>query len=151
MSTYGTLLLAVLLALVVYRILRNRGSLVRAIAPLATLGVLASFAVISERPIAGIPSPPVDASSCNGTTTYTASVLGGTPPPCFYNTCGAEVAVSYTFVAGEMFDGTTITEESCILEYACGEGDPDPAAQGATIPSDGIPYGTAYCQTGPPL
>lgn len=145
MSTLATVLLAVLLALVVYRVSRNRGLLVRAIAPLATLGVIASLTVITESPIAGAPSssPPVDASSCSGTQTYTANEF--TEPPCFSNSCGVPVTVSYTLIAGETPEGAPITEGSCTLEYYCSPADSNAATQGAIIPSDETPYGTAYC------
>ena len=150
MSIFGTVFLAVLLALVVYRVSRNRGLLVRAIAPLATLGVIASFTIMSERPIADPTAPPdVEASSCSGSETYTANL--GTPPPCFINTCGSAVVVSDTFVAGETPDGTPLTEESCTLDHFCvgaegDEGEVEQAAvHGATISSDGLPYATAYC------
>jgi len=150
MSTFGTVFLAVLLALVVYRVLRNRGLLVRAIAPLATLGVIASFTIMSERPIAQPAPPDVEASSCSGSETYTTNAE--IPPPCFINTCGSAVVVSYTLAAGKTPDGTPRTEESCTLDYFClgaegVEGGFEQAAvQGATISSDGLPYATAYCE-----
>ncbi len=149
MSTYGMLLLALLLAVVVFRISRKRGLLVRSIAPLAAFGIAAAFAVMSERPVAGIMAPPnIDGTSCNGSATYTAN--GPTPPPCFINTCGSPVTVSYTFIDGATQDGTPITAGSCTYDYYCDAveegGDPgDIAADGAVIPSDGMPRATAYC------
>jgi hypothetical protein len=145
MSTFGTAFLAVLLALVVYRVSRNRGLLVRAIAPLATLGVIASFTIMSERPIAQppAPSPAVEASSCSGSETYTADEA--VPPPCLINTCGSAIVVSYTLVAGETPDGTPLTEESCTLDYYCDEVGDGEAAQGATISSNGLRLATAFC------
>lgn len=146
MSTYGMLLLALLLAVVVFRISRKRGLLVRSIAPLAAFGIAASFALISERPVAGSIVPPaIEGTSCNGSATYTAN--GPTPPPCFRNTCGSPVTVSYTFIAGETPDGTPITADSCTYNYYCDEAGSEGgvAADGAVIPSDGLPRATAYC------
>ncbi|MEZ5573723.1 MAG: hypothetical protein R3E64_17155 [Halioglobus sp.] len=58
MSIYGMLLLAWLLAIVAFRVLRDRSLFVRAIAPLAAFDVAASFAFMSERPEAGGMGPP---------------------------------------------------------------------------------------------
>jgi len=148
MSTYATLLLAVLLALVVFRSLRSRGLLVRAMAPLATFGLAASFIVMTEHPIAGVTIPDIGASSCSGSETYTATFPFETPP-CFVNTCGSPVTVSYTFIEGVTAFGAPITEESCTLVYYCEDEGPietNPATEGAVIPSDGFPYGTAACE-----
>ena len=146
MSTYGILLLAVLLAIVVFRVSRNRGYLVRAIAPLATFGVAAAFAVMTQPSIAGfVMTPPIDVSSCSGSETYTAD--GPNPPPCFVNTCGSPVTVSYTFIDGEEPDTTPITDGTCTRNYYCGDDEGASAAtQGAVIPSDGLSYATAYCE-----
>lgn len=145
MSTYGTLLLAVLLALVVFRISRKQGLLVRALAPVAAFGAAVAFTVMTEQPVAGIVGPPpIDGSSCSGTATYTADAP--TPPPCFVNTCGAPVEVSYTFIDGQTSDviPVPITEGTCTLDYFC-EGDDNVAADGGIVPSDGLSYATAYC------
>ena len=144
MSTYATLLLAVLLALVVFRVFRKRSLLVRAIAPLAAVGVAASFAVMTEQLIAGIPmAPAIEGSSCTGSETYT--VTGDMPPPCFVNTCGSPVTVSYTFIEGQGPDSNPITAEACTFEYFCDEAEQEVATQGAIVPSDGEFYATAFC------
>ena len=155
MSTYATLLLAVLLALVVFRVFRKRSLLVRAIAPLAAFGVAASFAVMTEQPIAGVMGPAaIDGSSCSGSETYTADAA--IAPPCFVNTCGSPVTVSYTFIAGQdVSSSNPLTAETCTFAYFCAAGDESDestATQGAIIPSDGRSYATAYCseQFGPP-
>lgn len=151
MSAYGMVLLALLLAVVVFRISRKQGLLVRSIAPLAAFGIAASFALMSERPVAGGMGPPaIEGSSCSGSATYTAN--GPTPPPCFRNTCGSPVTVSYTFISGQTPTGTPITADSCTYNYYCdavGDGMPsaeNTATDGAVIPSDGLPRATAYCQ-----
>lgn len=143
LGTYGMLLLAALLALVVFRFSRSRGALVRAVAPLVTFGLAASFAFMTERPVAGGGVGPVDATSCNGSSTYTANLTN--PPPCFVNTCGAPVTVSYTFIDGEQADTTPITDATCTRDYFC-SGEGSSAIDGAIIPSDGLSYATAYCQ-----
>ena len=156
MGTYAIIVLAVLLAVVVFRVSRNRGSFIRAVAPLATFGIAASFALVSESPVAGIVIvPPIDGSSCNGSETYTADAPS--PPPCFVNSCGSPVTVTYTLIEGETPDTTPITEETCTLAYFCsegeGEGGGNPATDNSVIPSDGLAYGTAYCEEifdGPP-
>ena len=143
MSTYATLLLAVLLALVVFRVFRKRSLLVRAIAPLAAVGVAASFAVMTEQLIAGISMvPAIEGSSCTGSETYT--VTGDMPPPCFVNTCGSPVTVSYTFIEGQGPNSNPITAEACTFDYFCGD-EQEVATQGAIVPSDGGFYATAYC------
>ena len=144
MSTYATLLLAVLLALVVFRVFRKRSLLVRAIAPLAAVGVAASFAVMTEQLIAGISMvPAIEGSSCTGSETYTAT--GDMPPPCFVNTCGSPVTVSYTFIEGQGPDSNPITAEACTFEYFCDDTLGNVATQGAIVPSDGEFYATAFC------
>ena len=157
MSTYATLLLAVLLALLVFRVFRKRSLLVRAIAPLAAVGVAASFVVVTEQPIAGISGQsPIGISSCSGSETYTATANIG--PPCFVNTCGSPVTVSYTFIDGQeaSFSGPIpITAEACTFDYACVDGSGpvlEAATQGAIVPSDGESYAMAYCSelNGPP-
>ena len=159
MSTYATLLLAVLLALVVFRVFRKRSLLVRAIAPLAAVGVAASFAVVTEQPIAGIlGQSAIGISSCSGSETYTATTSQA--PPCFVNTCGSPVTVSYTFIDGQeaSFSGPTIpiTAEACTFAYACVDDSElvvlEAATQGAIVPSDGESYAMAYCSElyGPP-
>ena len=149
MSTYALLLLAVLLALIVFKLARGQSSLIRAVAPLAAFGVAAAFAVMTENPVAGGVAPPtIGGASCSGSETYT--VNASTPPPCFVNTCGSPVTVSYTFIDGATseFPPTPITTASCTLAYYCEEvgGASDIAAEGATIPSDGRPYATAFCE-----
>ena len=159
MSTYATLLLAVLLALVVFRVFRKRSLLVRAIAPLAAVGVAASFAVMTEQLIAGISMvPAIEGSSCTGSETYTAT--GDMPPPCFVNTCGSPVTVSYTFINGQtssfLAPSIPITAEACTFAYACvndnSELVSEAATQDAIVPSDGESYAMAFCseQSGPP-
>ena len=154
MSTYATLLLAVLLALLVFRVFRKRSLLVRAIAPLAAVGVAASFVVVTEQPIAGIlGQSAIGISSCSGSETYTATTSQG--PPCFVNTCGSPVTVSYTFIDGQDSNSNPITAEACTFDYVCvSEGDlvREAATQGAIVPSDGESYAMAYCseQYGPP-
>jgi hypothetical protein len=128
MSTYAIVLLAVL-----------------------TFGLAASLVFVTDSTTAGLVfvlPPPVDAGSCNGTQTYTAEAPLN-PPPCFINTCGAPVEVTYTFVSGQGPGGTPITADSCTLEYFCAIGEDlsasDDATDGASIPSDGLPKATAYC------
>ena len=159
MSTYATLLLAVLLALLVFRVFRKRSLLVRAIAPLAAVGVAASFVVVTEQPIAGIlGQSAIGVSSCAGSETYTA--YDDTGPPCFVNTCGSPVTVSYTFINGQtssfLAPSIPITAEACTFAYACvndnSELVSEAATQDAIVPSDGESYAMAYCseQYGPP-
>jgi len=157
MSTYATLLLAVLLALLVFRVFRKRSLLVRAIAPLAAVGVAASFVVVTEQPIAGIVAQSaIRISSCSGSETYTATPSEA--PPCFVNTCGSPVTVSYTFIDGQepSFSGPTgpisgpipITAETCTFAYECvddGRLVSEAATQDAIVPSDGESYAMAYC------
>jgi len=152
MSTYATLLLAVLLALLVFRVFRKRSLLVRAIAPLAAVGVAASFVVVTEQPIAGISGQSaIGVSSCAGSETYTAT--DSTGPPCFVNTCGSPVTVSYTFIDGQKasFFGSgpiPITAEACTFDYACKDDSglvSEAATQDAIVPSDGKSYAMAYC------
>lgn len=143
LGTWGSLLLAILLALVVYRMTRKRDALVRAVAPLLTFGLAAATAFVAESPVAGLSiPPPIGASSCSGSSTYTAN--SPTPPPCFVNTCGAPVTVSYTFVSGQGPTGDPLTAETCTFDYYC-DGASGTAAQGASIPSDGASLATAYC------
>lgn len=154
MSTYATLLLAALLALLVFRVFRKHSLLVRMIAPIAAVGVAASFVVVTEQPIAGVLGQnPIGVSSCAGSETYTATVSTG--PPCFVNTCGSPVTVSYTFIDGQEPNSNPITAEACTFEYACvSEGVivTEAATQGAIVPSDGESYAMAYCSElyGPP-
>jgi len=164
MSTYATLLLAVLLALLVFRVFRKRSLLVRAIAPFAAVGVAASFVVVTEQPIAGISGQSaIGISICAGSETYTAT--DSTGPPCFVNTCGSPVTVSYTFIDGQepSFSGPTgpisgpipITAETCTFAYQCVDDNGlvlEAATQDPIVPSDGESYAMAYCseQYGPP-
>ena len=154
MSTYATLLLAVLLALLVFRVFRKRSLLVRAIAPLAAVGVAASFVVVTEQPIAGgviVGQSAIGISSCSGSETYTATTSKA--PPCFVNTCGSPVTVSYTFIDGQKasFFGSgpiPITAEACTFDYACKDDSglvSEAATQDAIVPSDGKSYAMAYC------
>ena len=159
MSTYATLLLAVLLALLVFRVFRKRSLLVRAIAPLAAVGVAASFVVVTEQPIAGVLGQnAIGVSSCAGSETYTATVSTSTGPPCFVNTCGSPVTVSYTFIDGQeasVSGPIPITAEACTFAYECVDDSVlvlEAATQDAIVPSDGESYALAYCseQYGPP-
>jgi len=150
MSTYATLLLAVLLALLVFRVFRKRSLLARAIAPLAAVGVAASFVVVTEQPIAGISGQSaIGVSSCAGSETYTAT--DSTGPPCFVNTCGSPVTVSYTFIDGQTASVSgpiPITAEACTFDYACKDDSglvSEAATQDAIVPSDGKSYAMAYC------
>jgi len=150
MSTYATLLLAVLLALLVFRVFRKRSLLVRAIAPLAAVGVAASFVVVTEQPIAGISGQSaIGVSSCAGSETYTAT--DSTGPPCFVNTCGSPVTVSYTFIDGQTASVSSpipITAEACTFTYTCKDDSglvSEAATQDAIVPSDGKSYAMAYC------
>ena len=158
MSTYATLLLAVLLALLVFRVFRKRSLLVRAIAPLAAVGVAASFVVVTEQPIAGISGQSaIGISSCSGSETYTATPSQA--PPCLVNTCGSPVTVSYTFIDGQessFSDPIPITAEACTFAYECVDDNGglvlEAATQDAIVPSDGESYAMAFCseQYGPP-
>ncbi len=146
MGTYAILMLAALLAVVVYRLTRNQGWLVKAIAPLLAFGVTASAIIGTQSSIAGLAVPPVDASDCSGSQTYTAET--NSPPPCFSNTCGKPVEVSYTLI--EAFDpnDNPISESECTRVYYCNENggsSAPPALEGEAIPSDGTLLGTAYC------
>ena len=156
MSTYATLLLAVLLALLVFRVFRKRSLLVRAIAPLAAVGVAASFVVVTEQPIAGgviVGQSAIGISSCSGSETYTATTSKA--PPCFVNTCGSPVTVSYTFIDGQEPTSNPITAEACTFAYQCVDDNGlvlEAATQDPIVPSDGESYAMAYCseQYGPP-
>ncbi len=157
MSTYATLLLAVLLALLVFRVFRKRSLLVRAIAPLAAVGVAASFVVVTEQPIAGISGQSaIGISSCSGSETYTATPSQA--PPCLVNTCGSPVTVSYTFIDGQeasVSGPIPITAEACTFAYECVDDSGlvlEAATQDAIVPSDGESYAMAFCseQYGPP-
>jgi hypothetical protein len=154
LGVYGTIALALLVMVVLLRVLRNRPAVVRTVAPAAGLGLVLGAGLWVEDITAGIAFvPDISANSCNGSQTYTAQVEG-TPPPCFVNTCGAPVTVSYTFVSGTDFTGVPLTAEQCNFAYFCdgasGEMDVSPeegnrALNGSLIPSDGMPYATAYC------
>ncbi|TGD75100.1 midcut-by-XrtH protein [Mangrovimicrobium sediminis] len=148
MSVYALALLTALVTLVVYRLTRNQGSLLRMLAPVAALGIGALATVATMLPnsvVAGAPSqPPVlSGGNCSGTATYTATP--GLAPPCFVNTCGQPVQVTYTFIDAMDEFGTPITEGNCTFNYFC-PGESDRATDGASVPSDGASYGTAYCQ-----
>lgn len=146
LSNAAILGLATLLALLAYRASRNSSNVVRALAPLVTFGLASFLTVISGKPEAGAGlGTTVYAGSCNGSTTYTAD--DPNPPPCFVNTCGSPVSVSYTLVSAQDPGGEEIAPEACTYDYYC-EGDvptAGAATPGATIPSDGLPYATAYC------
>ncbi len=152
MSTYAIALLAVLLALVAFRMTRHRGAVLRTLAPLVALGIGAVATTASLYPnqsLAGlVMAPPAVETNgnCSGSSTYTADLP--TPPPCFVNTCGQPVEVTYTFIEGANGLGTPLTPGTCTFSYYCdenGEGGPN-ALDGSTVPSDGMTYGTAYCE-----
>ncbi|MCX2973582.1 hypothetical protein EYC87_08320 [Halieaceae bacterium IMCC8485] len=144
MGTYGILLLAVLVVIVVFRISRDKGLLVRTLAPLVTFGLAASFLIMTEHPVAGLLNPRIDANSCNGSETYT-TIYPTTPPPCFVNNCGSAVTVAYTFISGQTFDQQPLTDGTCTREYFCEELSLAGAIDGMQIPSDRAPYGAAFC------
>jgi hypothetical protein len=113
-------------------------------------GVAASFVVVTEQPIAGISGQSaIGISSCSGSETYTAT--DSTGPPCFVNTCGSPVTVSYTFIDGQKasFSGPIpITAEACTFVYACKDDSglvSEAATQDAIVPSDGESYAMVYC------
>ncbi|RLQ21873.1 hypothetical protein DWB85_09800 [Seongchinamella sediminis] len=148
LGTYGAIMLAILLALAAYRLSRKGGALVRAAAPLATLGLAAGLLFSTDNPIAGIAMvPAIEGNSSEGSQSYTANEFD--PPPCFINNSGQPVTVTYTFVDGAGPGGEPITAETCTFDYYCqdgeGEGEPNVALDGASVPSDGQPYATAYC------
>jgi len=152
LGVYGTIALALLVMVVMVRVLRNRPAVVRTVAPVAGLGLVLGAGLWVQDIAAGIAFvPDIGANSCNGSQTYTAD--GPTPPPCFVNTCGAPVTVSYSFVSGTDSMGAPLTAEQCNFSYFC-EGasggmdldEGDRALDGSLIPSDGRPYATAYCR-----
>ncbi len=145
LGTYATLALAALLAVVAFRLTRNQRWLVKAITPVAAFGLSTAVMIGAERTVAGMALSAIDASDCSGSETYTA---GDSAPPCFKNTCGKPVNVSYTFIEGEDFEGSPLTAESCTLDYYCDEGggfSAPPALEGDDIPSNGAALGTAFC------
>ncbi|TGD75101.1 midcut-by-XrtH protein [Mangrovimicrobium sediminis] len=153
MSTYAIALLAVLVALVALRMTRHKGAVLRMLAPLLALGVGAVATTASLYPnqsVAGLvmtpPSVETD-GNCSGSSTYTAVADSG-PPPCFVNTCGQPVEVTYTFIEGADGFGTPLTPGTCTFLYYCGDnGEGGPyALDGSSVPSDGGSYGTAYCE-----
>lgn len=147
LGLYGTIALALLVMVAMLRILRDKPAMLRAIAPLAGLGITLGAGVWVQDLTAGgiVAVPDVGATSCNGSQTYTADAP--TPPPCFVNTCGAPVTVSYTFVSATDPTGSPLTAEGCTFEYYCEDAvDGDRALNGAQIPSDGRSYATAYCR-----
>lgn len=146
LGTYGVIALAILLALAAYRISRNGSTVIRAAAPLAAFGLTSCLLFVAQSPVAGIsmPPPPIEGNSSQGSQTYTAN--GPTPPPCFVNNSGQPVTVTYTFVSGQGPGGEPLTAETCTFDYYCEEADEgDVAADGASLPSDGKAYATAYC------
>jgi len=144
LGTAGTIALAALVALVAFRVLRQQGPMVRMLAPAAGMGLVLGGGFWAQDLTAGLASPPINVANCNGSQTYTAD--GPTPPPCFVNECGGPVTVQYTFVEGEDGFGTPLTAESCTFDYYCDDAsEGNTATPGATIPSDGQPYATAYC------
>lgn len=157
LGLYGTIALALLVMVVLLRVLRDRPAVVRVVAPVAAMGLTLGAGLWTQDITAGsLALPTIGASSCSGSATYTADPV--VPPPCFVNTCGAPVTVSYTFLSGEDPAGDPLTAEGCTLDYYCEEVDVLDselvAAQGGVIPSNGEPYATAYCQEifglGPP-
>lgn len=148
LGTMGTLALSLLLLVVAYRVLRRQRAVVRVVGPILCSGlVLAGGAWTNNLKAGGVP-PLIDSGSCSGSETYTAVFLAD-EPPCFINSCGQPVTVSYEFVSGTSAQGSPLTAETCTLGYFC---DPDSgppagsAVDGGTIPSDGQAYATAYCQ-----
>ena len=144
LGVYGTIALALLVMVVIMRVMRNRPAVARVMAPVAGLGLTLGAGFWVQDITAGVAFPTIGANACSGSQTYTGSAPD-TPPPCFVNTCGAPVTVSYTFISGENFAGAPLTAEGCTLDYFC-EGEQGVAAQGALIPSDGRLYATAFCQ-----
>ena len=129
------------------RILRQRPAVLRAVLPLAGAGLVAAGSFWARDITAGIQSVPPDvtAGSCSGSATYTG-IAPTQPPPCFVNSCGQPVTVSYTLVSGTSGDGDPLTEENCTLDYFCEAADEGQvAADGGEVPSDGQPYAMAYC------
>lgn len=143
LGIYGSLALALLVMVVLLRVLRDQPAILRTLAPVAGLGLTLGAGLWVQDITAGGFVPSIGASSCNGSETYTAD--GPNPPPCFVNTCGAPVTVSYEFVSGRDFQGDPLTAEQCTLDYFCSDQEGE-ALQGAQIPSDGRSYATAYCQ-----
>ncbi|HKK23931.1 MAG TPA: hypothetical protein VJ947_09615, partial [Pseudohaliea sp.] len=91
------------------------------------------------------------------------------PPPCFINTCGAPVTVTYELDSAYGPEGQLLTPEECTFGYYCeseevngidafgpnAEAPPGIALDGSEVPSDGQSYATAYClemfgEGGPP-
>jgi len=142
LGTWGALLLAVVLALVVYRAMRKQDQWLRALAPLATFGLATSAVLMAERPEAGAAMiPPINGDTCSGSETYT---VGVNPPPCFINTCGSSVTVSYTVLNGETPVGDPITSANCTYQYFCSDSE-GTATDGSIVASDGSQLATAYC------
>jgi hypothetical protein len=167
LGTWGLLALAVLLAVVAFRLLRKEPALLRGLALIAASGALVVASLGGRELVAGAISTPIEASACQGSETYTAN--GAVPPPCFVNNCGAPVTVSYEFVSGQDGAGTPLTSETCTFSYFCeaanggamnggnggdmllvnggiNGGNAGAALDGMQVPADGMPYGTAYCQ-----
>ncbi len=147
LGTWGTVALAVLVAVACARILRQRPAVLRAVLPLAGAGLVAAGSFWARDITAGIDviPPDVAAGSCSGTATYTGT-WPTQPPPCFVNSCGQPVTVSYTLVNGTSGDGDPLTAQNCTLDYFCDAADEGQvAADGGKVPSDGQPYAMAYC------
>jgi hypothetical protein len=117
LGTWGLLALAVLLAVVAFRLLRKEPALLRGLALIAASGALVVASLGGRELVAGAISTPIEASACQGSETYTAN--GAVPPPCFVNNCGAPVTVSYEFVSGQDGAGTPLTSETCTFSYFC--------------------------------
>ena len=149
LSTPATIALSTLMGLIAYRMLASRHGAIK-ISLSAILGVtVATLGLHTAAPEAGGPPSPIVGSSCVGSQEYTSYRLR-TPPPCFKNTCGAPVRVSYQFVDGETDKETPITASSCTKAYTCQS--PDDASEitlaaedGAVVSSSDQWLATAYC------
>ena len=148
--------LGLLLCIIVFRVLKNRPAVVRGLAVLA-VGTTSLIAAIGSRELIAqsefIVLPGIG-GSCEGSAVYTSTPIT-TPPPCFRNTCGVPVAVSYEFIegfeSGEQEQGPALTPENCSFEYACtvsgaaADEFSGLASDGSKVPSNGEPYATAFC------
>ena len=150
--------MALLLAVVAWRVTRHSPVAARAFVAVCGTGLCAGAGFWMQSLDAGVQFPVIGADSCSGSQTYTAvagdgdgeGTIGGTPPPCFVNTCGAPVTVSYTFESGTDYRGGELTAVSCTKQYICydqqqNQGVAQAAEDGAQIPSDGSAYGTVFC------
>jgi hypothetical protein len=142
--------LAVFLAVMSYRLLAKQPRVLRALLPLCVAGTTGWLGVVALESDAGITT--INASSCNGSQTYSSTIPSGTP--CFVNSCGETVTINYRFLQGGTAPGVPLSEVDsnvCAVAYSCGGTLPPTilgAINGSQIPSGAAQYGLVYCDNG---